>query len=98
MNTKLNTVSGVCCLSLLRAYTCMFCSISILFLYVYVRMPSSPGSIAGVSSSPALPGYLVTHLHLCACVYIYIYTYRHIHIHIYMYMYIYIHIQVYINI
>jgi len=36
------------------------CSISILFLYMYVRMPSSPGSIAGVPSSQALPSYLIT--------------------------------------
>jgi len=54
MNTKLFTVSGVCCLSLLRVYTC---SISSLFFYMYVRMSSSPGSIAGVPTSQALPYY-----------------------------------------
>jgi len=60
MNTKLVTVSGVCCLSLLRVYACVSCSIFILFVYMYVRMPSSPGSIAGVPSSQALPGYRIT--------------------------------------
>ena len=60
MNTKLISVSGVCCWSQLRVYTCVSCSISILFLYMYVRMPSSPGSIAGVPSSQALPSYLIT--------------------------------------
>ena len=30
------------------------------FVYMYVRMPSSPGSIAGVSLSQMLPGYLIT--------------------------------------
>ena len=35
----------------------MCVSISILFVYVYVRMPSSPGSIAGVPSIQALPGF-----------------------------------------
>jgi len=60
MNTKSITVSGVCCLSLLRVYACVSCFISILFVYMYVRMPSSPGSIAGVSSSQVLPGFLIT--------------------------------------
>ena len=60
MNTRLITVSGVCGLSLLHVYTCVSCSISILFLYTYVRMPSSPGSIAGVPSRKALLGYLIT--------------------------------------
>jgi len=31
MNTKLMTVSGVCCLSLLRVYACVSCPISVLF-------------------------------------------------------------------
>jgi len=60
MHTKLITVSGVCCVSLLRVYTCVSCSISIWVHYMYVRMPSSPGSIAGVPSSQVLPGYLIT--------------------------------------
>ena len=38
----------------------MSCSISILLVYMYVRMPSSPGSTAGVPSSQALPGFLIT--------------------------------------
>ena len=38
----------------------MSCFISILFVYMYVRMPSSPGSIAGVPSSQALPEFLST--------------------------------------
>jgi len=60
MNTKLIAVSGVCCLSLLRVYACVSRPNSILFVYMYVRMPSSPGSIAAVPSSQALPGYLIT--------------------------------------
>ena len=43
-------------LSLLRVYTCVPCSISILFFYMYSRIPSSPG----VPSIQALPGYLIT--------------------------------------
>ena len=38
----------------------MSCFISILFVYMYVRMPSKPGSIAGVPSSQTLPGFLIT--------------------------------------
>ena len=60
MNTKFNTVSGVCCLTLLHVYTCVSCSISIFSLYMYVRIRSSPGSIAGVPASQALLGYLIT--------------------------------------
>jgi len=60
MNTKLLTVSGVCWWSLLRVYASVSCSISIFFVYMYVRMPSSPGSIAGVPLSQALPGFLIT--------------------------------------
>jgi hypothetical protein len=36
------------------------CSISILFVYMYVHMPSSLRSVAGVPSSRALPGYPIT--------------------------------------
>ena len=57
---QLIIVSGVCCLSLLRVYACVSCSISILFLYMYVHMPSSPRSIAGVPSSRALLGFPIT--------------------------------------
>jgi len=60
MNTKLITVSGACCLSLLHVYACVSCFISILFVYMYVHMPSSPRFIAGVPSRRALPGYLIT--------------------------------------
>jgi hypothetical protein len=62
MDTKLIAVSGVCCLSLLRVqvYACVSCSVSILFLYKYVRMTSSPRSIAGVPSSRGLPGSPIT--------------------------------------
>jgi len=34
----------------LRVFGCVFCSISLLFVYMYARMPSSPRSIAGVPS------------------------------------------------
>jgi hypothetical protein len=60
MNTNLITVSGVCCFSLLRVYACLSCSISILFVYMYVRMPFSPWSIAGVPSGWAPSGFPVT--------------------------------------
>jgi len=36
--------------------------LSLFCFYMYVRMPSSPGSIAEVPSSQALPGYLITAL------------------------------------
>jgi len=58
--TFLVTVLGVCCLPLLRVYACVCCSISILFLYMYVHMPSSLRSIVGVLSSQALPGFPIT--------------------------------------
>jgi len=59
---QLIIVSGVCCLSpgLLRVYACVPCSICILFLYMYVHMPSSLRSIAGVPSSRALLGFPIT--------------------------------------
>jgi len=60
MNTQLITVLGVCGLSLLRVYACVCCFIFILFVDMCVRMPSSPGSIAGVPSSQALLGSLIT--------------------------------------
>jgi len=62
MHTKLITILGVCCqcLSLLRVYACVSCSISILFVYMYVRLPSSPRSIASVPSSWALLGFPIT--------------------------------------
>jgi len=60
MRTKLLSVSGVCCLSLLRVYACVSCYICIMFLYMYVRMPSSPRSIVRVPLSRAIPGYPIT--------------------------------------
>ena len=68
MDTNLIAVSGVCCLSLLRVqvYACVSCSVCILFLYKYVRMTSSPRSIAGVTSGRALLGYPITAHHLYA--------------------------------
>jgi len=44
----------------------VFCSISLLSVYMCVRMPLSLRSIAGVPSSQALPGYLITAHHLRA--------------------------------
>ena len=68
VKTELITVLKVpvCCLSLLRVYACVSCPISILLVYMYVRMSSSPGSIAGLPLSQALPGYLITAPHLYA--------------------------------
>ena len=37
-NTKLIAVSGLCCSSTLHVYECVFCSTSILFVYMCVRM------------------------------------------------------------
>ena len=45
---------------MLRVYGCVFCSVSLLSVYMCVRMPSSPKSIAGLPSSWALPGFPVT--------------------------------------
>ena len=47
---------------MLRVYGCVFCSISLLSVYMCVRIPSSSRSIAGVSSSRALPGFPSNHL------------------------------------
>ena len=38
----------------------MFCSVSLLFDYMCMYLLLSPWSIAGVPSSQALPGYLIT--------------------------------------
>jgi len=51
---------------MLRVDGCVFCSFSLLSVYMCVRIPLSLRSIAGVSSSQALPGYLFTTQHLCA--------------------------------
>ena len=37
-------ISGVCCSSILHVYECVFCSISHLFVYLRVHMPSSSRS------------------------------------------------------
>jgi len=57
---KLFAVSGVRYSSMLRVYGCVFCSVSLLSVYMCVRLPSSPRSIAGVPSSRALPGFPIT--------------------------------------
>ena len=62
---KLIAVPGVQCPSMLRVYGCVFCSIFLQSVYMCVRMPLSLISIAGVPSSQALPGYLITAHHLC---------------------------------
>jgi len=72
-NTKINKiqyklvpVSGMCCPSMLCVDGFVFCSISLVFVYKCVRMPSSPRTVAGVPSSWALPGFPITSHHLCA--------------------------------
>ena len=47
-----------------RVYGCVFCSISLLFAYMCIRMPSSPGSIVEVGR--LLLGFPITAHHLCA--------------------------------
>jgi len=44
----------------------VFCSISLLFDYMCLRLPLSPMSIAGVLWSRALPSSPITAHHLCA--------------------------------
>jgi len=62
-NWKLIAVPGVWCPSMFRVYGCVFCSISLVSVYMCVRMPLSWRSIAGVPSSRALPGYPITTHH-----------------------------------
>jgi len=64
-NTKLTIIPVVWCSFMLRIYGCMFCSISLLSVYMSVRMPSGSSFIAGVPSSRALPGFYIT-VQLCA--------------------------------
>jgi len=45
---------------MLRVSWCIFCSISLLFDYMCMRLPFILWSIAGVPSSQALPGFLIT--------------------------------------
>jgi len=49
-----------------RVYGRVFCSISLLSVWMCMRMPLSLRSISGVPSSQALPGYLIIARHLCA--------------------------------
>ena len=65
-NRKLIAVLSLVASSMLRVYGCVFCDISLLSVYMCVRMPLSSRSIAGVPSSRALLGYLITEHNLCA--------------------------------
>jgi len=65
-NMTLIAVPGVWCSSMLRVYRCVFCFISLLIVYMCMRMSLSSRSIAGVPSSRALPGYPITERHMCA--------------------------------
>ena len=47
---------------MLRVHGCVFCSISLLSVYMCVRIPLRSRSIAGVFSSRALPGFPSNHL------------------------------------
>jgi len=59
---KLIVIPGVWRKSTLRFYGCVLCSISLLSVYMCVRIPLSSRSIVGVSSSRALPGFPSNHL------------------------------------
>jgi len=59
-------VPGVCCSSMLRVSGCVFCPISLLFVYMCVRMPIISRSIAGEPLSQALAGFPITVHHVCA--------------------------------
>jgi len=50
---------------MLRVCRCVLCSISLLCVYMYVRMASSSRSIAEVPSGWALLGFPITAHHLC---------------------------------
>jgi len=54
---KLIAIPGVWRKSMLRVYECVFCSISLLSVYMCVRIPLCSRSIAGVPSSRALPHF-----------------------------------------
>jgi len=47
----------------INVYRCVFCCISLFCVYMCVRMPSSPMSIAGVPSGQALLGFPITAHH-----------------------------------
>jgi len=57
---KLSIVPRVCSSSMLHVSSCVFCSMSILFDYMCMRLPLSPWSIVGVPSRQALLGFLIT--------------------------------------
>jgi len=57
---KIIMFSHVCDSSLLRVSWCVWCSLSCLFEYMCTRLPFIWFSIAGVPSSQALLGYLIT--------------------------------------
>ena len=67
-NRKLIAFLDVWCPStgMFRVYGRVFCSISLLSVWMCMRMPLSLRSISGVPSSQALPGYLIIARHLCA--------------------------------
>jgi len=54
---KWMAIPGVWRKSMLHDYGCVFCSISLLSVYMCVRIPLSSRSIAGVPSSRALPHF-----------------------------------------
>jgi len=54
---KWMAIPGVWRKSMLRVYGCVFCSISLLSVYMCVRIPWSSRSTAGVPSSRALPHF-----------------------------------------
>jgi len=56
----------VCSSSVLHVYGCVLCFFFLWFVYMCVRIPSSPRSIAGVSLGQVLPGFHTTAHHLCA--------------------------------
>jgi len=49
-----------CSSSMIRFSWCVFCSMSLLIDYTCMHLPFIPWSIAGVPSSQALPGFLIT--------------------------------------
>jgi len=53
-------IPRVCSSSMLRASWCVWRSMSLLFDYMCMRLPFFLWSIAGVPSSQALPGFLIT--------------------------------------
>jgi len=85
-------------LMMLRVSCCVFCSMSFLFECMCMRLPFISWSIAGVPSSLALPGYLITAppsvcvsdvigalavwIQKQKTIYIYIYTYTYILIYL----------------